>query len=376
MRKNAGERVHGPYRHRNRWRIVIQCGSRQEVQSFESEGEARRAKANRLKEIKGRTVCEAVQEHLMSMRERGLRSSTVDRAEHHLRRFFQLDEVDPETDRNVAFAKSGGMLDDLTAAKCDELYKQLRTAVGVDTHRNGLAAARSFGAWCVERRWLRDNPLESVKPIGERSRGKAQLRIDETRKLVPLLLQHAEQENTGAVAVLAALLLGLRASEVTDRVCRDLDDGGRLLWVPFGKTRRSRRALDVPDVLRPYLLALVKDRKPDEQLVGAGKVPRERRRKDGRRDRHWLLRQVRVFCDMAGLPTVCTHSMRGLHATLATDAGATPHLVAQALGHGSVQVAQRHYTDQGIAHRAKTRRVLDRIAPEGDPAREAPQVDG
>jgi hypothetical protein len=53
---------------------------------------------------------------------------------------------------------------------------------------------------------------------------------------------------------------------------------------------------------------------------------------------------------------------RGLHATLATEAGATPHLVATALGHGSTQVAVRHYTDPGAAHRAKTRKVVDRLA--------------
>jgi hypothetical protein len=42
------------------------------------------------KEIQGRTVSEAVQEHVVGMRERGLRGSTVARAEFHLRRFFEL----------------------------------------------------------------------------------------------------------------------------------------------------------------------------------------------------------------------------------------------------------------------------------------------
>jgi hypothetical protein len=45
------------------------------------------------------------------MRERGLRSSTVSRAEDHLRAFFQLDdEVDG---KSMPYGRSGGLLEDL-----------------------------------------------------------------------------------------------------------------------------------------------------------------------------------------------------------------------------------------------------------------------
>jgi hypothetical protein len=57
------------------------------------------------------TVSDAVQEHVVSLRERGLRSSTVSRAEDHLRAFFQLDgEVDG---RSIPYARSGGLLEEL-----------------------------------------------------------------------------------------------------------------------------------------------------------------------------------------------------------------------------------------------------------------------
>lgn len=65
--------------------------------------------------------------------------------------------------------------------------------------------------------------------------------------------------------MLTAFLLGLRASEVTDRVVRDLDDEGRLLWIEFGKTRRSRRTLEVPALLRPHLPRLAKGRAADDK---------------------------------------------------------------------------------------------------------------
>jgi integrase len=84
---------------------------------------------------------------------------------------------------------------------------------------------------------------------------------------------------------MTAFLLGLRASEVTDRVVRDLDDDGRLLWIEFGKTKRSRRTLEIPAILRPYLLALAKGRAPDAQLISRTVS----RRSDKKRDRFWLL---------------------------------------------------------------------------------------
>jgi integrase len=297
------------------------------------------------------------------MLERGLRPSTVTRAEFHLRRFFELD--DKEGDRTIPFGQPGGLLDDLRPSRCADLYAKLRGEVEVDTHRNALAAAKAFGAWCVEKKWLRENPVEGVKPIGERNRGKLQLRIDEARKLVDLGFKLADEGHVGAVAVLTALTLGLRASEITDRVVRDLDDEGRLLWIPFGKTKRSKRALEVPELLRPYLLTLARGRGPEEQLfgTGAGLLPRERDPEVKRpRDREWVLRQVQALCKQADVPVVCAHSLRGLHATLATEAGATPHLVATALGHTSTAVAERHYTDRGAAHRAKTRKVIGRLA--------------
>lgn len=66
------------------------------------------------------------------------------------------------------------------------------------------------------------------------------------------------------------------------------------------------------------------------------------------------------------MPVVCTQSLRGLHASVATDAGATSHVVASALGHSSPAVTHAHYIDGATARRARTRRVIGRVAP--DPA--------
>jgi integrase len=240
--------------------------------SFATEAAARAHKTKLLKEIAGRTVSDAVQEHVVSLRERGLRSSTVSRAEDHLRAFFQLDgEVDG---RSMPYARSGGLLEELRPRGCEELYAALTKACAVDTHRNALAAAKTFGTWCVKQEWIATSPVVNVEPIGQRNRGKKQLRIDEARKLVDVCIRQANEGDESAVGALTAFLLGLRASEVTDRVVRDLDDNGRLLWIEFGKTKRSRRTLEVPALLRPYLLSLAKDRPADAQLISRTISPR------------------------------------------------------------------------------------------------------
>jgi hypothetical protein len=52
----------------------------------------------------------------------------------------------------------------------------------------------------------------------------------------------------------------------------------------------------------------------------------------------------------------------GLHASVATDAGATPDVVASALGHSSPAVTHAHYIDGATARRARTRRVIGKVA--------------
>jgi integrase len=131
------------------------------------------------------------------------------------------------------------------------------------------------------------------------------------------------------------------------------------LWIEFGKTKRSRRTLEVPAILRPYLLALAKGRAPDAQLISRTVS----RRSGKKRDRYWLLYHVERLCVDAGVPVVCTQSLRGLHASVATDAGATSHVVASALGHSSPAVTHAHYIDGATARRARTRCVVGTVAP-------------
>src|SRR5262249_20072446 len=175
--------------------------------------------------------------------------------------------------------------------------------LSVDTHRNMLAESKSFLGWCVARKWLEANPLDEVNGKGKRRHGKPQLRIDEIRRWVQKAFELADQGSEGAVAALITVYLGLRATEITRRVVRDVDDRGSLLVIENSKTAAGNRTLEIPAPLKSYLLPLTVGKKPDDLLFG-------------QHWRDWPTKQVRCLCKLAGVPAVCAHSMRGLHASL------------------------------------------------------------
>jgi integrase len=65
-----------------------------------------------------------------------------------------------------------------------------------------------------------------------------------------------------------ALLPGMRVTEIVSRVVRDLDDDGRLLWIPDSKTEAGKRTQRIPEMLRAHLLRFTADRKPEALLFG------------------------------------------------------------------------------------------------------------
>ncbi len=218
--------------------------------------------------------------------------------------------------------------------------------VSVDYHRNALSEAKTFLRWCAKRKWLAASPLEDVEGVGKRNHGKEQLRIDEARKWTATAVRLADEGEEGAVAAMATLLLGIRCSEVVSRVVRDLDDEGRLLWIPDSKTKKGRRTLEVPDHLRPFLLELAEGKKPDDLLFGY-------------HDRAWPRHWVKRICREAGVVVVTAHGNRGLHSTLSIEAGVTPRVVADALGHESFQqTTARSYVQPEALSKAKQQRTL------------------
>ncbi len=335
-RRNTARRVRGPYKHRNRWRVVLVTpGSTPDVRSFESEAEALEVKRELEREIgAGLTVADAIAIWEEDIATTGVAAVTV--------------ETNVNRARKLLRPAFGEQLANLTPKRCAALYAQLRRdpEVAVATHRNALIGANQLLRWCVQQGHLRVNPAAMVEPVGTPRRGKPQLRVAEARRLVDVAMTEADCGDQSAIAVLIALLLGRRASEVVWLDCRDVDDGGALLWIAKAKTEAGKVVLEVPMILRPILVECARGR--------SGRLFPDR-------TRYWVYWNTRRLCRLAGVPVVPPHGLRGTHATLATQAGATAELVMTALGHTSTTMAQRHYLAPGTRERASGARAAERL---------------
>lgn len=227
--------------------------------------------------------------------------------------------------------------------------KQLEAA----SHRFYLSLAKGFFLWAERAGHIAASPFRAVKPTGRPSTGKPQLRIEEATRFVAAGLQmFDETHDVLALGALAALLMGLRASEVLHRRVHDVDCDGQVLWIDRGKSRNARRHLKVPAILAPRLLRLVQSHAADAILFGAapGGQPRHHRA---------LWQAVGRICRRAAVPRVCTHSLRGLWATLSVESGALSESVAASLGHGSFAMTARHYAQPESIRETRTARVVE-----------------
>jgi integrase len=112
----------------------------------------------------------------------------------------------------------------------------------------------------------------------------------------------ADDREEGASAALLSLVMGMRANEIVSRVVRDLDDEGKLLWIPDSKTEAGRRTLQVPELLQLRLRGLAEGKAPEAKIFG-------------HHWRDWVRKWVARICEAAGVPKVTAHGMRGLHFT-------------------------------------------------------------
>lgn len=331
------DRAYGPYPHRDKFRVVVVgADGTRATATYASEAVARKRVAEVNAEAIGRTVSGAIDEYLAHSTAKPRSKKTV---EHRL--------------RGITGAQHR-LLRKLTPTVARELFAARAEQTSGDTQFHELASARAFAAWCIEKGWIERDPFAGLKPTKPRRRGKPQLRADEAKKLLEACLA---EDSTAATAVALTLLTGMRASAVTNRAVRDLDDGARVLWIENDKTAAGERRLEVPTVLRPRLAALAAGRHGEQRLfVNA--------------NRDWLRYQVRRLCGAAGVKVVGPHSLRGTYASLAR--GVVPvEQVAAALGHSGVSVTRQHYLapglEQSLDQRAVTALLTGKTPPDSVP---------
>jgi integrase len=350
-----GARLLGPYEHPKGWRVIfIDAAGERTDRLFPTE-----AKAQRYKEIvaaglatEDHTTATALDGYLDHLEAKG----TKEPSRYATRKAVEL------------FFPEAIPLRSLTAKRCADLYDELRERPlestkkppSVDTHRNALAQVKSMLAWCVKRGWLRANPAEDVEGVGKRrprgkSLGKAgnELRVKQARAWYVKALELADGGDEGAVAALLALVLGMRASEIVSRRVADLDEDqapGDLLWIACSKTPAGRRTLEVPEAIRPALVACAEGKAAESYLFET--------EEGGAHWRDWIRHQVRRICGLAEVPEVTAHAMRGLTATIAGDRGTAGHAITATLGHEDLRTAKRAYAAPGSFEAGERRRGL------------------
>jgi len=334
-------RYYGPYRHGDKWRILIRVpGQKQQVHgTYDTEDEAKR-ELRRLRigarKQGGLTVSQALDHYATQLRTNGLREHSIETTLYRLRRLFSPVAWQP--------------LADITPAQAKELFSKL-TDWSVDTRRNTLAEAKTFCRRVKMKGWTEAKLLDDVGGEGKRKRGKAKLTKDEAKRYLDKCRELATDpmEAEAAIAASIPLLLGYRASEVVERQVRDLDEGGTVLMVPRAKSQAGIRAQELPGWFQPLLASLTRGKQPTDRIFN--------------HDRSWLLHQVKRICRLAGVPEVSAHGLRGTHADLSLHAHVTALAVSQALGHTSTDVTFGHYADRGIVDQQQHAQVLSVLAP-------------
>lgn len=339
-------RVLGPYRNAAKWRLVVVEGSDRKSVLVETEEKAlalRRELETAITAHRGRTVAEVAEEYLTLKKDSGATQTCLN--------FYR---------RAVAWLLPADRpIQSITPEQAAELYTTFAKSsrqrdgepIAVQTHHNALKGVKAFFKWAVSRRYVSLDPFAEVKPLGMPRRGKKQFRIDEARRFVEAAQPKAMARDAAAAALLMEIYLGLRPMESLIRVVRDLDDEGRVLWIPFGKTDSSRRRLQVPEPLRQVLLLHAAGKPPEAPLLG--------QLGEGFHGLNYLHTHLHKLCEEAGVPKVCPHSLRGLSATLALEAGATGGQVAAALGHRSFAMTAKHYADPNTVANRTLRKVAD-----------------
>ena len=361
--KKSALRVLGPYKEKDGVRLIVVEGETRKSLKYPTVEQAEQIKLQLLGEISKQreyTVGELLAEYEQSL------ISDRGRAEYAVR---------DECARLRSLLRVEEPIRALTLERATQLYRATterpsRTGkpLSADFLYFVLKAARRFCGYCVERGLLPTNPFAKIRRPGRLAAGKPQLTADEARRFLTTALDMAREKHVGAIAVALQLALGLRSSELLARRVRDLDEGGSVLLIPNGKTHNARRRPEVPEFLRPHLRELTRDKAPDAYLFGTRPTGQPLLT-------NWLIRAVHRVCERAGVPKVCAHSLRGLHATLALRQGVSSQAVATALGHGSFAVTARHYADPTQLLNTRVRTVLNALhsdAPE--PSSEADPV--
>lgn len=331
------------YPDRNSFRVVGIDGGGRVSKTFATREAAQAFVADKRAKTETRSVSDAIAAYLDEKRALGRRETTVDTIEYRLRTLLRVED-------GIVALRS------ITAATGRALWKRFADEYSGDYQKGAKSEAVRFFAFCRAKGWTGADPFAESKATKPRRTGRPQLRIDETRKLEAAALADA---HPSGLATAMLINMGIRVSMLTERVVRDVDDGGRILWVDRAKTKNSEGAFEVPAHLRKRLAEYAAQCELELAEVGIEEEIESVSAKFSLwpGDRHWLAYHVKRLCKAAGVPVVTPHGLRGTFTSIGSATRGVED-VARALGHSSAAVTRRHYVAPGVERAAKQRAML------------------
>lgn len=348
-KRKTGERVLGPYYDAKSglWRVCLRAAGRPDEWAYAaSEKKATQVKAAMeavLKAPLATTISDATDEYQSHLRATGRQESTIDEAGARLRPLARILGEDRVVD----------------SLKRHHIKARLAQVNAIATRKGTLGRVRHFCQWAIERGYLDKDPTEGLRVDGVVQRGKPRLTRTEARLLDSHLWDVVQKgpkpDREKALASLTLLYLGMREGELLRLQVRDIDFGSSPAVVQIerqAKTTKGYRDFEMPD----HLAVALKKHVEGQQLTGW--VWPSKRSRSGHMEKSWILKAVTKTCQSLGVTVTGPQGLRGTHARMSSDAGATAHLVAQQLGHESTDVTVRSYIGEEAVERKHGRQVL------------------
>ena len=322
--------IRKPEWHGKKWRVGVTTGKKVKYTSFEHKWEADE-EYRRLKAQEG--IRESPIDLYVSFKATRCLAGSVDTTRFRLSEFF-------------------AGVSQITLDATKKAYAHRVGLVSGASSRAELSEVKTFLRWAFEHGLVEKFPLDEIKPhlSSKRNKGKRQLRPGEARRL----LEHCMIDQTDeSVAIVLAMVFGMRASEIVHLRVGDVDTYTATIVIEHAKTRAGERLISIPSSLMGLFLPRVQGRKSDEYLLPAYRgMPHYR---------GWVRSATRKACRALGLTQVCAHGLRGTHASLSRLAGIAAEEICRQMGHESYRVTREHYITSSAEQTAQVAIVADRL---------------